>query len=120
MGVFCFAVWVTQRWGIMEPEPGTSSPQMPELTLDAPPPATSVYVAILGFLARLEAAGAGWGVKKRPLPEPASGDVSDMESGSGMSEAAGFTHMDSEDVYAAVSVAGKILLELLFLRCVRL
>ena len=46
------------------------------------------------------------GGKKRPLPEPASGDVSDAEllfSGSVMSEAASLTHMDSEDDSAAVS-----------------
>ena len=70
-GWFLLCSGVTQRWGTMETEPGTSSPHMPELTLDAPPPATSVEAmsAVLeSFLARFEAASAQKGGKKRPPP----------------------------------------------------
>ena len=65
----------------MEPEPGASTPAMPELTLNAPAASVEAMTAVIeAFLARIEATTQE-GSKKRPLPEPASGDVSDSESG---------------------------------------
>ena len=101
----------------MEPGPDASSPAMPELTLSAPSPVTSVEAvsAVLeSFLSRFEAAGARMGGKKRPLPETVSGDASDADSdqaavasGSVASEDADLVRMDSGDDSVVESAADK-------------